>query len=119
MKPNLKLQSSFFSSPYRSNTPGQLSPLPHESLSGSSSASESQHDPSTPLLPPTPSMAEKGRDNYPFPSEQRGLARRLKLALGGSRAPAMKRVLFVILVIGMLVLVGRQTGQVSVPSNLD
>lgn len=115
MRPNkLKIQASFFSSPYRSSrTSSQLSPIPSETPK-SSNSSESCNDPTTPLLPPTPSMAEKGREGFPFPHEQRGLGRRMRSAWsGGSKGPVGKRILWIVCMVVLLLLIGRQTGHVS------
>ena len=116
MRPtNLKINSSssFFSSPYRSSYPaGQLSPIPSEGRD--SAPPSSQHDSTTPLLPPTPSMAEKGRESFPFPSDSRGLWTRIRLATSGSYRSTAKRVLGFILLAGILLMIGRQAGDVSV-----
>lgn len=99
MRPSkqLKLHTSLFSSPYAARQPAsQLSPVPDESRTASSSDA-SQHDPTTPLLPPTPSMAEKG-GGFPFPdSRSHG---RWRGVLGG-RAGGARR----LLPLGLLVLV--------------
>ncbi|KAK1926445.1 mannosyltransferase putative-domain-containing protein [Papiliotrema laurentii] len=112
MRPsNLKINSSssFFSSPYRSSYPaGQLSPIPSEGRD--SAPPSSQNDPTTPLLPPTPSMAEKGRESFPFPSDSRGLWTRIRLATSGSYRSTAKRVLGFILLAGILLMIGRQAG---------
>ena len=91
MRPNkqLKLQASLFSSPYSTRQPAsQLSPVPADTHTASSSDA-AQHDSTTPLLPPTPSMAEKG-GGFPFPSEPARGYGRWRGILGGRTGGARR-----------------------------
>lgn len=111
MRPNkqLKLQTSLFSSPYAPQQPAsQLSPVPADTHTASSSAA-SQHDPTTPLLPPTPSMAEKG-GGFPFPSDSRHHGR-WRGVLGGRSVGARRLVpLAVLVLLTILLLRGSPLG---------
>lgn len=120
MRPNLRIEAdSLFSSPYRSRetSNSSFSPLPGsagEKPSTYSSSSNSDNDPTTPLLPPTPSMAEKGRESFPFPHAQRhGMFSRVRMALGGHRGSATRRVMWVITMAGILLFIVQKSINVS------